>query len=115
MLWPLTLSIVLFEVASFFLIIATLWLVVAVINYLASEIVVTNRRLSLQTGVLCRGSLRTSLDSIRDVNVEHGPVGRALGYGTLVITLKGGSMHRFSPISKTFEFKKVVERQIQPV
>lgn len=111
-LLPLIFSIVLFKEPPV-LLISGMWLIIAFINYISSEFVITNMRLSLQTGVVKRQALETPLGEIADVDVEQGAAGRILGYGTLVVTVAEGVVHRFSSVSKPFEFRQSVVEQMR--
>lgn len=79
----------------------------------ASEFVVTNLRVVIYLGVLSTRSFEIMLNKVESIGVVQGLIGRALGYGSIVVGGTGGSKEAFSSIQDPFEFRKMVEQQME--
>jgi membrane protein YdbS with pleckstrin-like domain len=77
-----------------------------------SEFAVTNKRVLIKIGWLRRHSLETLLSKIETIRVEQGILGRALDYGTIIVSGTGGSKEPFRNIAAPMEFRRVVQEQI---
>jgi uncharacterized membrane protein YdbT with pleckstrin-like domain len=60
----------------------------------ATSLLVTNRRIILQTGVLTRQASEFALEAVTDIEVQQGFLGRLLNVGDLVISTGTGSDRR---------------------
>jgi uncharacterized membrane protein YdbT with pleckstrin-like domain len=52
------------------------------------------------------------LSKIETIRVEQGILGRALDYGTIVVSGTGGSKEPFRTIASPMEFRRKVQEQI---
>jgi membrane protein YdbS with pleckstrin-like domain/DNA-directed RNA polymerase subunit RPC12/RpoP len=77
-----------------------------------SEFAVTNKRVLIKIGWLRRHSLETLLSKIETIRVEQGILGRALDYGTIIVSGTGGSKEPFRTIASPMEFRRKVQEQI---
>jgi membrane protein YdbS with pleckstrin-like domain len=84
----------------------------ALIARATSEFAVTNKRVLIKQGWLRRHSLETLLSKIETIRVEQGILGRALNYGTIVVSGTGGSKEPFRVIASPMEFRRKVQEQI---
>lgn len=75
--------------AVFFLIFSVLWFLWYVLDWYFEEIVVTNRRVLLVTGVLNRKVGIMPLIKVTDLTFEQTLQGRLLGYGTFIVESAG--------------------------
>ena len=73
----------------FFLIFSVLWFLWYVLDWYFEEIVVTNRRVLLVTGVLNRKVGIMPLIKVTDLTFEQTLWGRVLGYGTFIVESAG--------------------------
>ncbi len=78
----------------------------------ATEIAVTNRRVLIKTGVVNRKTLELLLSRIESIGVNETPLGRMLGYGTVIVRGTGGTPEQFDRIDKPLEFRKQVQAQV---
>src|SRR5215475_6810346 len=69
----------------FFLIFSALWFLWYVLDWYFEEIVVTNRRVLLVTGVLNKKVGIMPLIKVTDLTFEQTLTGRMLGYGTFIV------------------------------
>ncbi len=86
--------------------------IAALIARATSEFAVTNKRVLIKIGWLRRHSLETLLSKIETIRVEQGILGRALDYGTIVVSGTGGSKEPFRTIASPMEFRRKVQEQI---
>ena len=73
----------------FFVIFSILWFLWFVLDWYFEEIVVTNRRVLLVTGVLSRKVGIMPLIKVTDLTFEQSVFGRMLGYGTFIVESAG--------------------------
>lgn len=59
--------------------------IIAVLRYIHSTFTLTNRRVILEKGVLTQRSIEIFLWKVDSVFVETSPLGRFLGYGTVIV------------------------------
>jgi len=81
----------------------------------ATEIAVTSRRVLIKTGIVNRRTLELLLSRIESIGVNETPLGRMLGYGTVVLRGTGGTPEPFDRIDQPLEFRKQVQSQIEGV
>jgi uncharacterized membrane protein YdbT with pleckstrin-like domain len=74
---------------------------------------VTNKRVIIKTGILRHKSLELILSKVEGIVVNQPLLGRALGYGTIVVTGTGGTRERFPMIDNPTEFRRRVHNEIQ--
>jgi uncharacterized membrane protein YdbT with pleckstrin-like domain len=94
-------------------VLALLSLIVGTVRRSATEMVVTNRRVLVKTGIGSRRTIEMMLAKIESIVVDESVMGRMLGYGTVVIRGTGGGLEPFERISNPNEFRKVVQAQIE--
>ena len=79
----------------------------------STEIAVTSRRVLIKTGIVNRRTLELLLARIESIGVEETPLGRMLGYGTVVLRGTGGTPEQFDRIASPLEFRKQVQSQVE--
>lgn len=70
-----------------------------------SEFAVTNKRVVMKTGFIRRDSLELFLAKVEGIGVNQSMLGRALDYGTIIITGTGGMRTPFKGIAAPMEFR----------
>jgi len=93
-------------------IIAAVFILTAMVNYLTSEFAVTNKRVIIKVGWFSRSSYEMLLNRIEGIEVEQSISARILGYGTIIVRGMGGSREVFYKIENPMEFRKKVQEQI---
>jgi hypothetical protein len=78
--------------------------------YLSSELVITNVRVLIKTGILRRQTLEMFISKIESIAVDQSFLGRLFDYGTVVIRGTGGFEERFQTIAHPREFRNWVQR-----
>ena len=79
----------------------------------ATEMVVTNKRVIVKTGILTRKTFEMLLSRIESIGVEEPMWGRMLGYGTVTLRGVGGTPDEFDLIARPLEFRSHVQEQIE--
>lgn len=85
-------------------------LVPPTLAFASSELVVTDRRVLIKTGVVHRLTLEMFIPRIESVGVDQGFLGRMFDYGTVTIRGTGGSDEPFEAIAQPLEFRNAVQR-----
>ena len=84
------------------------------LEYIASEYVVTNRRIMMREGFFYRHTNETRLATISQINVNQSLLGQILNFGTVIINAFG-AFDTFTMIAKPFLFQKYVNEQLDKV
>lgn len=85
-----------------------LFILVAVINVLTTELAVTNKKVIGKTGFISRVSIDLPLDKLESINIDQGVMGRILGYGRVSIRGVGGNNVSIPFIKQPLDFRRVV-------
>jgi len=91
------------------LLLAVLVLLSTYIKRRSSDFAVTNKRVMMKMGVFSTRSIELLLNKIEAIAVNQSFLGRALGYGDIVITGSGGSRETFSRIQGPLAFRRAVQ------
>lgn len=94
------------------LVAALIFLIVGLVQRDATEMAVTNKRVIVKTGLASRRTVELLLPRIESVVVEEPAMGRALGYGTVILRGTGGTPEAFRQIAHPLRFREQVQRQI---
>lgn len=99
--------------------IALIWTASGIINYLNSEVVLTDQRIIAKAGVWKTKSVEIALPDLYDVETRVGSLGHKLGYGKVALIDRNREVHEFGPVQtpERFEveakaFRRRVIRQI---
>jgi uncharacterized membrane protein YdbT with pleckstrin-like domain len=94
------------------LVAAFIFLAIGFVRRDATEMAVTNKRVIVKTGLASRRTVELLLPRIESVVVEEPAIGRALGYGTVILRGTGGTPEMFRQIAHPLQFREQVQRQI---
>jgi uncharacterized membrane protein YdbT with pleckstrin-like domain len=78
----------------------------------ATEMAVTNKRIIAKTGLAERRTIELLLSRVEGIAVEESPLGRILGYGTVIVRGIGGTPEVFQNIQHPLKFREQVQTQI---
>lgn len=78
--------------------------------FASSELVITDRRVLIKTGMISRQTLEMFIPRIESVAVHQDVVGRMFDYGTVTIRGMGGSDEAFKAIAHPLAFRNTVQR-----
>ncbi|MBN1684114.1 MAG: PH domain-containing protein [Gammaproteobacteria bacterium] len=83
------------------------------VDYLISEIAVTNMRVVVKIGFIARSSYETLINNVASIDVTQPFWGRVFGYGTVIVYDTGYRATAFSQIPAPLEFRRTVQSQIE--
>ena len=78
----------------------------------ATEMAVTNKRIVVKTGLADRRTIELLLSRVESIAVDEPPLGRILGYGTVIVRGIGGTPEVFERIRNPLKFREQVQTQI---
>lgn len=78
--------------------------------YVSSELVITDLRVLIKTGIIRRPALELFISKVESVAVDQGLLGRWLDYGSVAIRGTDGRDERFAAIARPLEFRNCVQR-----
>ena len=78
--------------------------------FASSELVITDRRLLIKTGIIRRQSMEIFISKIESIAVDQGAIGRLFDYGTVTIRGTGGFEEPFEAIANPILFRNWVQR-----
>jgi uncharacterized membrane protein YdbT with pleckstrin-like domain len=84
----------------------------ALVTYFSTEFALTDRRIIAKSGFLRRRSLEILLSKVESIGVTQPLVGRALDYGTVVVSGSGGTKQGFPNIANPMDLRNRINDQI---
>jgi uncharacterized membrane protein YdbT with pleckstrin-like domain len=78
------------------------------VRRISTEIIVTNRRIILKTGLVGRQTIEMNLDKVESVLVRQGVMGRLLDFGTIIIRGVGAGLEPIANLAAPLEFHRYV-------
>ena len=100
-----------FHVLLMFVLIGFVTVLGPIIRQLTTEMVVTNRRVIVKLGLICRDVMEMNLQKVESVSVQQGIWGRILGFGTVAVVGSGGSIEAVTYVTDPLAFRKAVHEQ----
>lgn len=97
------------------LLFSALLAVFAYIEMQTSEYAVTNKRVIMKKGFICRVALDILLRKVESLKVRQGILGRIFHYGTIIVSGTGGSKDAFYKVCYPIEFRNAVQQQVDDV
>jgi uncharacterized membrane protein YdbT with pleckstrin-like domain len=91
-----------------YLLLGALWIGVALLRRLTTELAVTNKRLIAKAGLISRNTVELNLSKVESVRVSQSILGRILGYGSIVVGGTGSTHAPVRFISHPMAFKQAV-------
>lgn len=85
--------------------IGIVFLVVAVINVLTTELVITNKRVIAKFGLISRKTVELKNSKVESVQVDQSIMGRLLNFGSIVVSGAGGPQAPIPNISAPLQFR----------
>ena len=98
------------ELGWFALPLPVLFLVPPTLAFASSELVITDRRVLIKTGIIRRQTLEMFISKIESVGVDQGFFGRMFDYGSVLIRGTGGFEQPFEAIAAPLQFRSWVQR-----
>jgi membrane protein YdbS with pleckstrin-like domain len=85
-------------------------MVAPTLAYISSELVITDMRVLIKTGIIQRQTLEMFISKIESIAIDQGFLGRILDYGSVTIRGTGGLEEPFETIARPIEFRNWVQR-----
>jgi membrane protein YdbS with pleckstrin-like domain len=85
-------------------------MVAPAVAFWSSELVVTERRIRINTGVLRRQTMEMFIAKVESIAVDQGFFGRMWDFGTVTIRGSGGSTEPFEAIARPLALRETVQR-----
>ena len=98
------------ELGWFALPLPALMLLPPTLAFASSELVITDRRVLIKTGIVRRQTLELFISRIESIAIDQGFLGRMWDYGTVVVRGTGGSEEVFEAIAHPVHFRNSVQR-----
>ena len=98
------------ELGWFALPLPVLFLVPPTLAFASSELVITDRRVLIKTGIIHRQTLEMFISKIESVGVDQGFFARMFDYGSVLVRGTGGFEQAFEAIAAPLEFRRWVQR-----
>jgi uncharacterized membrane protein YdbT with pleckstrin-like domain len=78
------------------------------VRRISTEIIVTNRRIILKTGLVGRQTIEMNLDKVESVLVRQSVLGRLLDFGAITIRGVGAGLEPIANLAAPLEFHRYV-------
>ncbi len=98
------------EIGWFALPLPALILLPPTLAFASSELVITNRRVLIKTGIVRRQTMEMFISKVESIGVDQGFLGRMFDYGTVTIRGTGGFEEMFEGIASPSLFRNCVQR-----
>jgi len=85
-------------------------MVAPTLAYVSSELVITDMRVLIKTGIVQRQTLEMFIAKVESIGIDQSFGGRLFDYGTVTIRGTGGFAERFEAIARPLEFRNWVQR-----
>jgi uncharacterized membrane protein YdbT with pleckstrin-like domain len=102
-------------IAAVLFLVAVIGAAGAYLIHATSDFVLTDRRVLTSEGWITRRSSEVRLAKIESLHLQQGPLGRLVGYGTLVLIGTGGTRKQLAGIEAAPEFHRRVQAAISAV
>lgn len=104
-------TVVLGTIGLFFVAVAAAILFIAHLSWKSREIILTNNRLMLTSGIIRTAITSIRLDRIKTTTVGLSLLGKALGYGTVILCAADGSVRCINKISQPEELNHLLQHR----
>jgi len=91
--------------AAFCALFAIASVVPAFVQWISTELAVTDRRVIYKSGLLARHTLEMNRSKVESVDVDQSLLGRLLGFGTITVRGTGGSLEPIRMIGDPLTFR----------
>jgi uncharacterized membrane protein YdbT with pleckstrin-like domain len=90
-----------------------LFLLMAYITQISTELAVTNRRVIAKTGFISRTTFELFLNKVEGANIDQTIMGRLLGYGSILVKGTGGGISPIHNVVDPGDFQRSLLREIE--
>jgi len=107
-IWLIILGVIFLAAGGFGLV----FIIVAIINVLTTELALTNRRIIAKTGWIRRNTIELKVNRVESLGVDQGITGRIFNFGSIAIKGTGGSNAPIPYIARPMEFRQQVNNHL---
>lgn len=91
-----------------FFLIGVIFIAIAVVHVITTELALTNRRIIAKSGLIRRNTIELKVNRVESLGVDQGVLGRILNFGSIVVKGVGGSNAPIPYIARPMEFRQQV-------
>ena len=107
---------IVFGIITLPILIGFVFLLVAYVHTISTELAITNKRVIAKFGFIRRNTVEINLSKIESIQVHQGLLGRLFNFGSLVVSGAGAPQAPIPGICRPLEFrKKFMEAQEEPM
>lgn len=105
--WAL-LPLILLGLLTLVFFVGVIFLLMALLHYISTEIAVTSKRVVAKSGFVSRSTVELNLAKVESIQVDQGILGRLFNYGTIVVSGAGNPQAPVKGISNPLAFRAAV-------
>lgn len=91
-----------------FFLLGIIFIAIAVIHVVTTELALTNRRIIAKSGLVRRNTIELKVNRVESLGVDQGVLGRMLNFGSITVKGIGGSHAPIPYIARPMEFRQQV-------
>ena len=95
-----------------FFLIGFVFVAIAVIHVVTTELALTNRRIIAKSGLVRRNTVELKVNRVESLGVDQGVLGRIFNFGSISVKGVGGSNAPIPYISRPLEFRQQVNNYL---
>ncbi|WP_347473227.1 PH domain-containing protein (plasmid) [Acinetobacter thermotolerans] len=93
---------------SIFFLLGVIFIAVAAIHVITTELALTNRRIIAKSGLIRRNTIELKVNRVESLGVDQSILGRVLNFGSIIVKGVGGSNAPIPYIARPMEFRQQV-------
>ncbi|MCH7331835.1 PH domain-containing protein [Acinetobacter modestus] len=95
-----------------FLFIGVVFVAIAVIHVITTELALTNRRIIAKSGLIRRNTVELKVNRVESLGIDQGVLGRIFNFGSISVKGIGGSNAPIPYIARPMEFRQQVNNYL---
>lgn len=95
-----------------FFLIGVVFIAIAVIHVVTTELALTNRRIIAKSGLIRRNTIELKVNRVESLGIDQGVLGRIFNFGSISIKGVGGSNAPIPYIARPMEFRQQVNNHL---
>ena len=95
-----------------FFLIGVIFIAIAAIHVITTELALTNRRIIAKSGLIRRNTIELKVNRVESLGVDQGVLGRIFNFGSITVKGVGGSNAPIPYISRPLEFRQQVNNYL---
>lgn len=95
-----------------FFLIGVIFIAIAAIHVITTELALTNRRIIAKSGLIRRNTIELKVNRVESLGVDQGVLGRIFNFGSITVKGVGGSNAPIPYIARPMEFRQQVNHHL---